>query len=114
MEIFDQGTIWLLLTQFLFRAPMITIFIIGIILSLIYFRSFPKTAVRSGIGLIISLSASILGIPVSMLPMLMRNSLGYAEIGVYMSIISTVLSLLSVVGFALILWAVWTKEASRH
>lgn len=113
METFDSNTIWLFVWQITYRLPFFIVYAVGIILSLLYFGSYPKTAIRSGIGFVISLATSIISIPVNLLPFLMRNS-SVSEIGMFTGVISFSLTFIGAIGCAFVLWAVWTKETSRN
>ncbi len=114
MESFDSGILMSLLYQLLFRAPVLLVWIIGLVLCLINYSKYPAVAVRCGIACGILLLSNLISIPLSILPIMFYSQMSATQIGYMSSGIGFVMTIFFVVGFALLLWAVWTRDYDKQ
>lgn len=103
-----QGFLYAVISQLLFRIPIIAVYIIGILLSFTKSEKYPRISFLSGIGFGILLILAVFSVLITLLPPYFSSQKYSAQtIGYILSGIGFITTIISTIATALILRAVW-------
>lgn len=104
--------LWLIGTQIAVSLPLILIFLVSIVLAVANWRKHAKISALVFIASLLFLVEIVAGILLSILPV--TRQLRPEQIGYIFYVAGFVRGIVSAVGFALLLWAVWSGRAVMH